>query len=604
MPLGFVDPYSGAAGSTCSVSFDSIASNASVHDNQTEAEFHKAKFLGEWGVIKAKHGKGEIPSGTKVLSFDGPSVSGYVYAKNGKLILRQTQKGIGATKESEFDGAAQRTYLGSKTLKWSVPQQASRRDPEPVAAPTPRPPVGQNSTSTGSMTDEDVATMFVQVKDKLATEQGVNVKGSNPALDQKVYQAIGEQTGYTPAEVKGKIDAYKASGKKLSALKKKTMKRGNAPATVPDATPTNPAPVPKPHGVPTEPDKALVEATADSVGVDKADYSHEDVAAAYVMAKDKVVAESNGKWTLYSKNDEMDKLIYDLVQQKTGHNADEAKRAIAAYLSEPGKKLSTLKKSLIKQGKMKAEADTLKATDKPFKMPAVPAKAAPAKVTAPPVRRASAETPMEDHLNRITHGFSGADHDKALNALRNQASFAPSSMRTLLGLRRMSSSEARTFEQQHGRDALGGYLAREIVVHPSVLSEAGDRAFQKDLRAGWFSRCGQEHSGFDNFVAHECGHHIDAMMQRLNPAEVKSVWTIVGRELGIKPPLFFDQRSLAKWAAHHKDDLTEKVSGYAATSGEELLAEIWAEFTTHPSPRPHIKVIGEAMRALAERNAL
>lgn len=245
-----------------------------------------------------------------------------------------------------------------------------------VAAPTPATPVDSGSTSVGSMSHEDVSAMFVKIKDDLAKEKGLNIKGANAALDEEVYKAIGKATGYTPAEVKAKIDAYKAAGNKLSALKKKVLAgtkqvpTGNAhhqPATGPKPlvpTPGPNKPDPKPHGVPTVATPAVANTVKQEVKQEAAAnptkvYSDEDVASAYIIAKDKIVAASNGKWTLYSKNDELDALIYGEVKAKTGFTELQAKQAIANYLAS-GKKLSQLKKALAKQGAFKPEADTLK----------------------------------------------------------------------------------------------------------------------------------------------------------------------------------------------------------------------------------------------------
>lgn len=474
MTQKFVNPYNGKEEETCSVSFAGQAHVASVHDKQTEAQFHKSRLLGEYGVLKAKHAKGQIPNGTKVLTFESKTFQGYVYVKSGKLVLIRYNKNTGSRDVTDWDDDVEDAYLTATSYKWSIPKavqpksepqagivqtltgvepdqpivsllywegldKASKTgklpkgtvvafndefqvqlvykgkpgqeweiqgaddngdwshigyeksakgvldlfdegwvtpnendatqpsDPaspgsagEPLAAPTQKPAVGQNSTSTGSMSDEDVAALFVQTKDQLAKEQGINIKGANPALDALVHQSIGDQIGYTATEVKAKIDAYKATGKKLSALKKKVLKKGPQPTA--KSKPADPDPSPMPNDVPTQATEDVLQDLLDSVptAIDKSLYSNEDVAGAYVIAKDKVVAESGGKWTLYTKNDEMDSLIYKEIQDKTGHTMKEAKHAIAIYLSDPSNKLSKLKKSLIKQGKLKPEADTLK----------------------------------------------------------------------------------------------------------------------------------------------------------------------------------------------------------------------------------------------------
>lgn len=262
------------------------------------------------------------------------------------------------------------------------PVSAGAPPPTFVAAPTPATPVDASSTSVGSMSHEDVAAMFVKIKDDLAKEKGLNIKGANPALDEEVFKAIGDATGYTPAEVKGKIDAYKAAGNKLSALKKKVLagtkqvptgKAPQKPVAAPKPlvpTPAAPKPDPKPHGVPTVATPAVANAAKAAVKQEAAKdpakvYTDEDVAAAYIIAKDTIVANNTKGWTLYTKNPEMDLEIAIQVGLKTGLNPTQQKVAIANYLAS-GKKLSQLKKALAKQGAFTPKADTLKksGTDK------------------------------------------------------------------------------------------------------------------------------------------------------------------------------------------------------------------------------------------------
>lgn len=481
MALNFVNPYSGEPDQTCSVSFAAQQDMAGgVSSPQTEAQFNQSKMLGEWGVIKAKLAKGQIPHGTKVLSYTNPNSGsrGYFFVKGSSLYQQAfTSKGV-KVPATKVEAVVPEAFITSKILKASIPQAvAPNPKPEPVvvqygdpgfvqanksvwsdghiiavnangqqylkfnkgtnkievwsvgtdtgtwsktkeatllsnamddaetwhkpdgstttssatpatvtppapptqvAAPTPSSPVNPGSTSVGSMSHEDVSAMFVKIKDDLAKQKGLNIKGANTQLDQEVYAAIGAKTGYTAEEVKGKIDAYKAAGNKLSALKKKVMAgtkkvpEGNpqpthatpaAPLNVGVATNT-PASDPKPHGVPTVATPALAHAIKNDVAAavnanPGKVYSDEDVAAAYIIAKDKVVAESNGKWTLYTKSDELDAAIADEIKGKTGLSPDQQKQKIANYLAT-GKKLSALKKQLAKQGAFTPKADTLK----------------------------------------------------------------------------------------------------------------------------------------------------------------------------------------------------------------------------------------------------
>ncbi len=274
--------------------------------------------------------------------------------------------------EGEWFKPESKTSTKPKTVSPATPPLSQ------VAAPTATAAVNPASESAGSMSDEDVSAMFVKIKDDLAKEKGLNIKGANAELDALVYKEIGEKTGYTGIEVKGKIDAYKAAGNKLSALKKKvlagtkkvpegkpqpTKATPAAPLNVAQAT-SKPAQDPKPFDKPTVATPKLAEEVKAAVAAEvkkepQKVYSDEDVAAQYIMRKDEIVAASNGKWTLYTKSDELDLDIAIAVGLKTGLNPLQQKQAIANYLGS-GKKLSVLKKQLIKQGAMKPQAETLK----------------------------------------------------------------------------------------------------------------------------------------------------------------------------------------------------------------------------------------------------
>lgn len=537
MSYSYVNPYSGDEEETCSVSFAAQHKMAgSTGSAQTEAEYNKSKMLGEWGVIMAKLAKGEIPEGTKVLTLLNlkTKARGYLFVKDGKLYNRSyTDKGI----KTEFavDVDYGQSYIKSKYYETSIPQAVNKPKasaptkaaPATVAAPTPATAVDPGSTSVGSMSHEDVSAMFVKVKDDLAKEQGLNIKGANPQLDKLVYAKIGEATGYTDEEVKGKIEAYKAAGNKLSALKKKVLagtykvpvmkvsdwnaapglakiegykdgdqlpasivgikdlfdnvsgsdkvspsqmsktgpeevidlagkvllshqefasvsvvrkylKNGLTGQQLPSFTvlPSGAVvikdgnhktiasllagqtkikahvnhldskegklPDPKPNGVPTTATPKLaneikVEVKKEVASDPSKHYSDEDVAAAYIIAKDKVVAASNGKWTLYTKDAELDLQIAVEVGLKTGGlTPAQQKVAIANYLAS-GKKLSVLKKQLAKQGAFTPQADTLKKSGA-AKSAADKAKDVDAKADAgyTPTPTPSAGTPKKD----------------------------------------------------------------------------------------------------------------------------------------------------------------------------------------------------------------
>jgi len=353
-----------------------------------EKSFSIKVLMGEEEWFKTEEKPGTKPSSEKTKKVTAAQANvgdtilgedGVWYVANEKTKFGDIYVFYNKEEEKYFLQAAPNAHVTVKTseeTKGSDPTVVPATttpppSPTQVAAPTPVTPVNSGSASVGSMSHEDVAAMFVKIKDDLAKEKGLNIKGANPALDEEVYKAIGNATGYTPAEVKAKIDAYKADGNKLSALKKKVqagtkkVPTGNAGGPKPLVPGSGEGkPDPKPHGVPTVATPSVTnqvkqevkqEAEANPTKV----YSDEDVAAAYIIAKDKVVAASNGKWTLYTKSEEMDLEIAIQVGLKTGLNPLQQKQAIANYLGT-GKKLSVLKKQLAKQGAFTPQADTLK----------------------------------------------------------------------------------------------------------------------------------------------------------------------------------------------------------------------------------------------------
>jgi hypothetical protein len=353
---------------TCSYSLNATtqAYDSLKAQGMTEADLSKAALKGEYGVIKGKMQSGAFHKGDvlfKGIRRGTTNLKMTVSLENQALADWEIElmQGIDDVKVfritwddphtadtlltfEEFENA----WLEKNNLEWSLGKSAKKIDVAPV------------SQSVGAMSDEDIATMFVKTKDDLAKQKGIlDLKGTNKALDDEVYSAIGEQTGYTKAEVKAKVDAYKASGKKLSALKKKVVKKEAKVG------------LPKPHGVPLAPTKeavddavqAVVNKVEDSPTIAAKVYQDQDVAAAYIKAKDDLAALESNEWTLYTQTDEFDNAIYNRMRDHYGITLDNStiEKQIANYTGQ-GNKLSALKKKLAnsKTDPWVPKADTLK----------------------------------------------------------------------------------------------------------------------------------------------------------------------------------------------------------------------------------------------------
>ena len=227
----------------------------------------------------------------------------------------------------------------------------------------------------------------------------------------------------------------------------------------------------------------------------------------------------------------------------------------------------------------------------------VPKSAAPPKSITPKV---TAKT--EAHLKDINKVF-GKHREPIHRALVNQAGFAPRTMGRLRQVDVLEGNELESFYYRNGRDAVGAYRVddRRLMITPQNMTAAAEKSFQKELKSGWSSKCG--HGNLGSFIAHECGHHVHAMTRNLPDALTKELWQGVAQSLGAPRPLLFDQGSLDQWVIRNADLLGKKVSRYGATDSSELLAEIWAEYTTNAEARGHIAEIGRLLQRLAEQGA-
>lgn len=490
MALMYSPLFSATSGSTCSVSAHYAAQHAEglKARGMTEAQWEQQKHLAQWGVIKGKVEAGNAPELPFAHWKVNDTIQYKIGVKNGKVTA------FNPVTKTTIDFAADQ--LGVFQSSWV--EAAAKGDGEWtwLGAHAPKPgPVSLGSKSIGAMSDEDVATMFVKTKDEIATSKGINIKGINKQLDDEVFQAIANVTGYTPKEVNQKVQAYKDSGKKLSSLKKKVVPKkaatieasppmslaehadsldwGPPPVTTPAATgvpattmevaeykqatkelfeegfiteddlktlaksttnpvktqaaqelldeiaaktvapldwdhvmqvkqgliqsldqglidvsdlqtladgalspptkqaakellndlnkPTHVPHTPPPTAVPTHVAEDAIADAVQQVQAAAPEYLDEDVAKAYIKAKDQIAANPSNEFTLYTQSEAFDSEIYNLMGKAYDINLspEQIKEQIAKYISEQNK-LSVLKKKMAKTGEHTPQADTLK----------------------------------------------------------------------------------------------------------------------------------------------------------------------------------------------------------------------------------------------------
>jgi hypothetical protein len=178
-----------------------------------------------------------------------------------------------------------------------------------------------------------------------------------------------------------------------------------------------------------------------------------------------------------------------------------------------------------------------------------------------------------------------------------------------------------------------------IWLHPHWVGDSGDgrlsAAYRRSVESNFSSSSGAE-TPMEEVIAHEYGHHVAGVFQgpigidgqadfplELAPRFLPALNDALGanrfgRQFDTNRPdcdLLAPVRTgfagdakdkipgalLNTWVRRNKELITEKVSGYGATNFNEMLAEIWAEYSTKgPSARPHITVLGDLMKQIAE----
>jgi len=220
------------------------------------------------------------------------------------------------------------------------------------------------------------------------------------------------------------------------------------------------------------------------------------------------------------------------------------------------------------------------------------------KVKIPPA--AAPTLQLTKHLRGVNR-VSGAEGVKVGEALENQALFAPKRMAHLRDVRELEGRELVEFYDTHGSTALGGYTfaTQDIIIGQEVTSPAYRKLFKEGIESKWFSPCGHGVDQMGSFIAHECGHHMAGAF-RENLTSNAIVWRSVAKELKLPAMDKFTISALDSWVADNAASLGVKVSKYGATNSDEVIAEIWHEFSTNPNARPAIKKIGRVIQEVAE----
>lgn len=237
----------------------------------------------------------------------------------------------------------------------------------------------------------------------------------------------------------------------------------------------------------------------------------------------------------------------------------------------------------------KATKKVAKAATKPPQVPA-PARELPKLGKAP-----------RQDWGRVISGLPTGDTEEVSRELDVQAALTPRSAKLLNGVGASADMSI---------NAAAHYLSdfREIEFNSHISVGNHGTKEQHDMNAimgrlqgrdNWWSFVGEDRTDMQGILAHEYGHHVDHMIHGV--ANRDRLFAELARQIGVKPPATgFGQIAHDPWVQRNRTKIVESVSQYAATNPRELMAEIWAEYSTNPNARPAIKAVGALMRELAE----
>ena len=152
----------------------------------------------------------------------------------------------------------------------------------------------------------------------------------------------------------------------------------------------------------------------------------------------------------------------------------------------------------------------------------------------------------------------------------------------------------------------------KIEIKPDVfesVNPGSERTLAESQKSHWWVPADEEYKQADTVVAHEVGHGVaDRGMgskRNTNPA----MWKAIANAIGVLPlyqhenkATYEQERALNRWIGQNKAKIAREVSTYATTNMDELLAELWQEYTLASAPRPPAKAYGDyVMRHMPNR---
>lgn len=160
------------------------------------------------------------------------------------------------------------------------------------------------------------------------------------------------------------------------------------------------------------------------------------------------------------------------------------------------------------------------------------------------------------------------------------------------------------------------FFAKHLELHPSIFLPSGARLLERMHAERWWVPNGEGTSLHRAVISHEIGHGVAvAAFGRERVPQDDEFWTDFVeaiRDMGVMmiatPSWFTGKKNsgylnsdIDRWLEKYSGSITNVLSTYGATNADEMLAELWAEYSTNDNPRPPAKVYGDYVRGKVNR---
>lgn len=226
-----------------------------------------------------------------------------------------------------------------------------------------------------------------------------------------------------------------------------------------------------------------------------------------------------------------------------------------------------------------------------------------------PAREVAESVPFD--LTELLSDTTGVDRDEMMSRIRDSLTWQARKVPEIIKNVRVAISTKLGKETWLGSYA---YSGGQLTIHPNVLTAANrHEVLQQTQVQRWWVPFDPHYELHDVVTGHEVGHGVSTLFGTQRVPQDEVFWREFARSLGMLdvPPIFdtrtdsgrhYIQADVDRWIKRNAVRIRNRISKYGASSSDEMLAELWSEYTMTTRPRPPAKLYGDyVMKKLAER---